>query len=255
MSDDIARTILKREEIFESLIDQSKAKNSIVDQFEHSRSTIDRAVTELSDAGLIYYNDGVWEPTPVGRYAFELHKKYVEQLGSLTEFVPLLQYISFDSLDPVIFESADVYRSDPQIPDLAVETFLEHIDGASELQLATPTILLGVVDELQQRVCAEDIGDFEIIVPEGVCERVENSYPTLRSNILEHEDFDVYCESMPFSFGLWISDDDHMGVIIFTNQGIAGIIVNNTSQAMAWAKEQFREVRPQSGPKIPQSKM
>jgi len=48
--------------------------------------------------------------------------------------------------------------------------------------------------------------------------------------------------SIPFSYGLSIFDHDRAGITIFTEQGIAGLIVNDTDDALSWAEKQYERV-------------
>jgi len=59
----------------------------------------------------------------------------------------------------------------------------------------------------------------------------------------ERPDVDVLRASIPFSYGLSIFDHDRAGITIFTEQGIAGLIVNDTDDALSWAEKQYERVK------------
>ncbi|MCG1008357.1 transcriptional regulator FilR1 domain-containing protein [Halorubrum lacusprofundi] len=54
--------------------------------------------------------------------------------------------------------------------------------------------------------------------------------------------------SIPFSFGLWIVDSEEAGIIIFTEQGIRGILMNDTDDALTWATNQYERAKQDADP-------
>lgn len=40
-------------------------------------------------------------------------------------------------------------------------------------------------------------------------------------------------------FGLWIADDDSVGLLLFGDSGIRGILMNGSTLALAWADDQY----------------
>jgi hypothetical protein len=61
----------------------------------------------------------------------------------------------------------------------------------------------------------------------------------------EHESdhVDHYRADVPVSYGLWVADDDNAGVVIYSDGGIAGIIVNDSPAAIAWARDLYEQTR------------
>jgi hypothetical protein len=53
----------------------------------------------------------------------------------------------------------------------------------------------------------------------------------------------LYRASIPFSFGLWIADEDEVGIVVFTEQGLGGILVNDIDDALDWATDQYERVK------------
>jgi len=40
--------------------------------------------------------------------------------------------------------------------------------------------------------------------------------------------------AIPYVYGLWIVDDTEVGVVVYTEKGIQGCILNDTETAVGW---------------------
>lgn len=65
---------------------------------------------------------------------------------------------------------------------------------------------------------------------------------------LDHPQVNALHAPIPFSFGLSLFDDDKAGLTIFSEQGIAGLVVNDTDDALAWAVDQYYRAKRDAEP-------
>jgi len=87
-----------------------------------------------------------------------------------------------------------------------------------------------------------------MIIPPEVHAWFHSTYPSISTDVLNDPDVDVLRASIPFSYGLSIFDHDRAGITIFTEQGIAGLIVNDTDDALSWAEKQYERVKQNADP-------
>lgn len=66
--------------------------------------------------------------------------------------------------------------------------------------------------------------------------------------VLQDPEISLFRGPIPFSFGLWIADNAEAGVIISTDCGVQGLIVNDTTEALKWAESKYTEVKEQAEP-------
>ncbi|MFC7176287.1 ArsR family transcriptional regulator [Halosegnis marinus] len=59
--------VLSRRRYLERLADAPAWKRDLIDEFDHSRSTVDRALAALTDAGLVAAGEAGYETTYSGR--------------------------------------------------------------------------------------------------------------------------------------------------------------------------------------------
>lgn len=248
-SGDFARVLLRRYDCLRALIDQPLAKRDLVERLDTPRSTLDDIVRELERVGLVEYDDGLWQPTFVGQCACRVHARYLERLDDYRVTAPVLDPVPADSpLDPAFLDGVEVYEADLEVPDALTMTLLDHVACARRVRLATPIALVGFTERLHESVTARETCTFEMILPGQVIEGVRATRPGLIEELLDAPDETVYRAPLPFTFGLWIADDDHAGVAIFEKRGICGLLVNDTDDALAWASEQYDRVKGDAEP-------
>jgi len=81
-----------------------------------------------------------------------------------------------------------------------------------------------------------------------VLERTRAVFPTLTDDLLEDENVSLQTASIPCSFGLWVVDSAEAGITVFTDQGIRGILMNDTTDALDWATDQYERVKQDADP-------
>lgn len=247
--DRLDAVLTKRDSYLSALIEQPRSKCDLEDELDGSRSTLDRALRELADANLATYEDGVWKPTPLGRCSYKMREAYLERLENLAEAAPLFNKLSSGSpADCAFVIGADVYESYPSMPDAVMQTLLDSVEGAQEVSVVTPVIVTGFAEEFYERVRSSENYSLDLLVPPNVFERTRAAFPGLTDELLDDENVSLHTASIPFSFGLWIVDSAEAGIIVFTDQGVRGILVNDTTQALDWATDQYERVKQDADP-------
>lgn len=64
---------------------------------------------------------------------------------------------------------------------------------------------------------------------------------------MDNKNVDLHTASIPFSFRLWIVDSAEAD-IIFTDQGVREILVNDTADALDWATDQYEHAKHDADP-------
>ncbi|WP_373188553.1 hypothetical protein [Halolamina sp.] len=151
--DRLDAVLTKRHFYLRALIQQPRSKRDLEDELEGSRSTLDRALRDLADADLATYEDGVWKPTPLGRCIYQTREAYLDRLENLAEAAPLFnEFSSRSPVDCAFVIGADVYESDPSMPDAVMRTLLDSVEAGRDVSVATPVIVTGFVEEFYERV-------------------------------------------------------------------------------------------------------
>jgi predicted transcriptional regulator len=247
--DDLATVLTERHPYLRALIEHPRSKSDLEDAVDVSRSTLDRALRDLAAADLARYEDGVWTPTLLGWCSYRTREAYRDQLSTLAEAAPLLDHLSID--EPVgcaFLDGADVYEADPSMPDAVIQTLLDSIEHATEVRVATPVVVTGFADTFYDCVNIGQNYSLEMVLPAEVFEQVHAAFPTLTNELINDGNVSLNQASIPFSFGLWIADADEVGIVVFTEQGLGGILVNDTDDALDWATGQYERAKQDAEP-------
>jgi len=222
------------------IINHPQAKPELVDTLDMPRSTLDDVVRELEQADLVEYRDGDWYSTQSGRLACRAHRNYLDQLDNLGDVSSVLDFMDTDEeVSWAFIEGADTYETHSSIQDAVMTTLLDFVEVATDVRVVTPNVVAGYADRFYEMGISGRNATFEMIIPPEVHAWFHSTYPSISTDVLNDPDVDVLRASIPFSYGLSIFDHDRAGITIFTEQGIAGLIVNDTDDALSWAEKQY----------------
>src|SRR6056297_4211338 len=82
---DAIETVGRRADFLERLAEEPLRKRAMVDALGHSRSTVDRAIAALEEAGLVERTDEGYVSTLAGRLAVERYREYVADSAAVLD--------------------------------------------------------------------------------------------------------------------------------------------------------------------------
>lgn len=250
-TDELDAVVTERARCLQSLVDSPRRKRDLVDLLDCSKSTVTRALRDLGDAGLVERRDGQWTATRFGRCVAGTRRSYLDRLSTLSDAESLLDDVPADCpLDCRVIDDADVFLADSSVPDAVVREFLDRVETSTDLRIATPTLLTGFARECYERLTATDDYALELVAPGSTLDRVAGVYPDVDELFAGDDAIEVYRGEVPFSFGVWLADD-HVGVLVFADRGISGVVVNDSESATEWAERQYDRARSTATPLTP----
>jgi predicted transcriptional regulator len=147
------------------------------------------------------------------------------------------------SRTPILSVLKDFNRADPAVPDEVIQVLLDSVADATHIRGFTPMAISAYADQFYARATAGDEYQLELILPADVFERLYAKYPDQTEEALHDTDVSLRRGSIPVSFGLWIADASHAGIVVYAEQGVRGLIINDTDAALAWAETQYERVQ------------
>jgi|AntDeeMetagen134_2_1112570.scaffolds.fasta_scaffold00170_32 predicted transcriptional regulator len=246
---DLADILLKRYECLRTLADQPRAKPELVESLEIPRSTLDDIVRDLENADLVEYPNGKWQLTLLGQYTLDHHTHYKKGLESLTEADPVIKELPRETpVERRFLLDADVHLATGPVPDEVMQIFLDAVESATHVRGVTSLAMAGYVEPFYRAATTDTDSHLEVVLPLETFERLRTLHPDSADKAMADDDITLYHTDVPVTFSLWIGDDDHAGLIVYANQGVQGIIVNDTNDALNWANEQYNHIREDAKP-------
>lgn len=242
----IADAVEKRPEFLSTVISNPGSKRDLETRFGCSRSTLDRALRELADAGLVDYDDGMWQATALGRRAYEQHEQYHRRLDDLDDATTILSATPDRSpVGPDVLFGSRVVEPDPAMPDWLMRTLLESVRDATRVSVVLPVVMTGYIEEFcTATTSGED--HLEAVVARNATDSLRRRSTDTLSTL--REEASLYRGDVSQEFGFWMADDREMGVMVFGDHGPCGLLVNDTDDALAWADDRFERERSRAEP-------
>ncbi|SHG79073.1 helix-turn-helix transcriptional regulator [Halobaculum gomorrense] len=244
---EIAGVIAKRRDILAALRDGPVRKRTLVDELGVPRTTLDRSVRELSDAGLAERADGGVRATTLGRNALDAHDRYRARLDGLARGEPLFDALPEETpLDGRFLAGASISEPDPNVPDGVVDRLFESVRNAEAVYGVAPAALTGHLDTFDDEATAGGAVPRMVVTPAVLDHLIDRRGERLAADLREGA-FEFFCAPLEITFGLWVAahddGDDEAGIVVYTDTGVGGVAVNDAAEAVAWARERFERAR------------
>ena len=235
--------LVKRSELLDLFRSGAKHKGDLVDEADVSRSTVDRALRDLELAGFVDRTGDGFVLTLCGRLMLSEYESFVARLENLCRSHALIAALPAEtSIEPALLDGAEITLPEPQVPMKPLVRFEELIESASRIRGFSPAVLPSYVDLFHRRVTEEELS-VELILESGVVRRLATNYAEELGAALDTGRVAVREAPQTLPFGLVVTGAGEVGVVIYDESGIAGVITNDREDAYEWAMKRYGEVR------------
>jgi predicted transcriptional regulator len=209
--------LLRRSEVIESLLESPMDKPALVDNLDLSRSTVDRAVSELQSLTLVAHSDDGVESTVCGRLAVEEYRQLEARVTDL-------------------WSETDEHS----VPGTRLTELLRGVDRITCLGRANS--YAPAITVIHTLVVKEGVR-MEAVFPTELLEFQRSANLEKLTQIIEQEHSEMFIvEETPF--GLFIGETgDKTWVCLGVHDGennLKGVIVNTSAEAVKWGERTYR---------------
>lgn len=244
---EVRELVAKRIDFLEHLQEHTLQKPGIVDQLDHSRSTVDRAIRELENADLIERTQKGYSTTFSGKLAAEKYREYLSESTEVLDKRTTLNRLPVTSpLDAAVLIDADVHLATgplPYEPLTHVEDVLEHADR-----------VLGLVPQLPNphwlRLCRsqviEEEATVELVVSPALFETLQQQCSRVLMELVAPPTGAVFVTDLPQFTLLLVANDETETVLIILyddTDSVAGVLVNDSPTATEWAQTFYQTIK------------
>lgn len=249
----IREAVRKRTDVLAELADDSWRKPALVESLDVSRSTADRAIDELLDAGLVERDDGVYRATNTGELALDVHREYASLTDSIATAMPIIEAKSPEApFDTTLLADGAVQLAEPRAPENALQETAESLRKADVVRGFAPVIKSSYASLLYEEVSERDL-EVEVIVERearGSLATVADNREEL-ANLLVADEVTVLEADTDLPYALWLMsgpDIDQSGITVHDSGGIVGVITNDSPDAVEWCRRRYESVRRDADP-------
>jgi len=253
----LRETVRKRSNVLESLSEGAAPKPTLVDRLDVSRSTVDRAIDNLSARDLVRRDGDGYRVTTHGRMALESYREYVATTDSLARASPLLSSIPTDvDVDAALFEHGDISLAEPHAPENAIAPAIDYLQSAERLLVFSPVVKSSYISLVHEEVAGSEL-ELELVLGRGASESLASLAAVTDTvdglAVADTVSFFRTGTDLPFTLFLMLDGGgDTVGVTVHDGGAIVGSVTSQALDAVEWGRETFEEVRATADPLNPE---
>lgn len=226
------------------LTTEPQPKAALVEALDVSRSTVNRAMAGLGDAGLVEDVAGGCRLTLAGRLVAEALGTCRDHLDGVEEVRELLPALSSDAgvgLDLV--RGAEAHPARGAAPHQPYHVFERLIGESERLRGAARTFSNPRSREVFDELAMERGVPVELYLAPSLLEQVRETYPGSLERWVEEGAFSARVVTDPPRHTILVSErpaGDRAGVAFYTEANeFQGVLVNDADEAVRWARERL----------------
>jgi len=240
-----ADTVAKRRDVLAALATPT-SKPALVDDLDASRSTVDRAIDALMTHDFVDRQGSEYVATYAGRAAVDAYEQLLARLDALERAQPVLSALPADiDIDPAILDGATVVESRQSAPQAPIETNVAVVRGATSFRGTGPAVVPRYTDIVLSLVENGET-DVELVLTDTVVDALAETYPDGFANLNGADELALYVTDETLSYAVWTAENPDRtasGIVVYDDNGIVGVINNDTDAMNEWAASQYEQAK------------
>ncbi|MFD1570414.1 helix-turn-helix transcriptional regulator [Halorubrum laminariae] len=245
------RVLERRYGTLSRLADAPATKPELVNELERSRSTVDRAIDDLTDIDCVTAENGQYRATTTGRLALREQTHYREAAHAVQETTDLVNHLPADTaLDVRLLDGATVTMAADHAPDQALVPTIDIFEQATRLRGLAPVVLNLYPDLISKRLAESDL-TVEIVAESDVLSTLPDIPSLSDESLSDMDDLTLHESDGALPYALWLMDtpdESYAGITVYETGGVAGVLVNDADSAVQWAQAQYEHYRENARP-------
>lgn len=233
--------------VLTALMDGVKGVTELAEVTDSSRSTANRAVRELEEAGLVERADGGYAVTLAGRLLTERYLRFrEEEAAGVLAAEPVLTHLPPDCpVDTAVLAGCRVETATETAPYRPRERLLSVTRDADRVRVALPA--LGDPQYLRSwHELVAGGGEVELLATEALFADLDDGFPRLLSAMAATGRFTLRVGDVP-DLGLALAENDGETTVLLAGFGddgvMRGVVENDSDDAVQWGKRCFERLR------------
>lgn len=244
------REILEnRSEVLRYLLNSPATKPEMVSALRLSRSSVDRAVRDLTEIACVTEDGNKYRGTTTGRVALVEYDQYQERSRAIQHADQFLNYLPTDAVpDASLLHGAEITLAESHAPDQALAPSIELFEEATVLRGLAPVVLTFYPTLIEDELRNGDLS-VEIVAEEAVINTLPELVGTHAKSFLENDGLSLYCAETNLPYALWLietPDDSYAGITAYDTGGVVGVLITDSASAVQWAERQYTTYRDQA---------
>lgn len=245
---DVVETVQSRLTVLERLLDGPVAMRDLVEQSAESRSTLNRAIRSLEDAGFVERVAGGYRTTLTGRLAAERCRAQFDAMRDIEQASPALEPLGPEAtLAPQFLVGAETHVATDPAPYRVEEPITAALEEAVRYRSLNATIPEpDFLYQVYERTLDGEL-DGEAVVSPMMHEALQADFAGMMADLVGTDGYRILvAEGLAYGLLLVERPDTQQEafLVVPDDQGRAhAVVANDTPAAVRWAEEHYRTVR------------
>ena len=251
-TENLVDLVTRRWDVLDSLSDRPLSKPELEAALGVSRSTVNRAISELEEASLVARDpSNGYRLTELGRPVHRLRQRTRRSLDTVTKVHSVQSNVPSGANGELpMYNGATVVHSEPHVPDKPLQRLLDKMREAESLRGYTPVVLQQYVEVCHERATCHG-AEIELVVTPKVRQCLRTTYADKYRSALRASRVRLHETAASLPFGLLLfgeGTDRTCALVSYSKAGTTGVLFNDTASAVGWATQAYRELRADSTP-------
>jgi len=237
----LVEVVERRLDFLERLTEGALRKHELVDELGHSRSTVNRAIDELEDAGLVTDETDGYRTTLTGRLLGRCYRRFLTVAADVDAASETLAPLGPDvALSPVALRDARTHRAvapDPYRPLERLDAVIADADGVAAALPALPYPRL--LDRC--RHTASEGGRVDLAVTERTYRHGRERYVDTLGGVAAGDGAAV-AVAEEIDVGCLVADGTAVLVVFDEDGSIHGVAESSDPEAVSWVRNHVRSL-------------
>lgn len=247
----LREVLYKRSDVLQAVANEALTKPELIDIVEMSRSTIDRSIRDLESLACVEKQHGCYVATTKGKFAIAEYNTYKNNSKSIDKAGSVLNYLSSDiSISRDFLQDMTIHTRNSHVPDAVLKHSNELLRSTTHLIGLAPTALTSYPTLINDEVERRDMSA-ELVIEQSVFDSLFEVKRDAISDMKNHSEIKLYVSEGSLPYSLWVmeqTDGTTAGITVHDNGGVQGILTNNSTEAVTWAKEVYEKHRHMATP-------
>jgi predicted transcriptional regulator len=239
---DVVETVSRRTEVLRRVGGDEPGKSDLVADLAVSRSTVDRAVRELVDAGLIRRRGEGYVRTLAGDLALREYDRLVGRVDGVVDATGVLGPLSADTtFDARLLDGATVVAAETPSPRRPLRHLTDLVERSEHVVAFAPAVFPAQVATYRDGT-VEDAMTARVVVTDDVVERLVSTYREEFLAVLDTGRLSIrrYPDLPPYSLTVGETPDGpELGLVTYSDNRVCGFVGNDDPAAVEWARREI----------------
>jgi predicted transcriptional regulator len=237
---DVLSTLIQRESVLYAVDVTGCDKREVTDAVPASRSTVDRSIRELEDAGLVSRSANGYRRTLLGELLLSEYYRFKAQTAELLSAGEVFADLPPEAdIGTPMLDDATIVTATQATPHQPVSSLSSMFTEGSDIRLLCPAMFPQLINAVA--TTTNDLSTAELVFTEPVVTSLVDSYGETLAALREVGTDLKLLESMP-QYGYAVAEQPTgatAGLLITDDSGARALIKNSGSEAVAWVNERI----------------